>query len=798
MADINVTADFRDLESLKQILGELAPLYGRVVARIERETKQLERATETSMDNIATAMMEVFGAKAQADMAKWGAEQRRRLSLMQESEKIAKAQAAAEAKLTAELEKQALAQAKAKAETAFALGAQRAKEEAAAVEQLNAAKAAQAAREDFLKSKYDSTYAAMKLYKSEIAMLNEALESGAISHKMYSANVEALSTAFKTGSGAFAQFNGYMNQSRGYTNQWGVVTQQAGYQIGDFLVQVQSGTNWMVAFGQQATQLVGVLPLMTGAFGLSTGALIALSTGLGIAIPLVTAIGAAWMRTRDSTDEASEATSDFDNRLKALDKTLRDWLVTQEAVQKGVSVEELISNESLEEANIQLAEAKANLEGLLDVMNTGIVGGGAFGAGLASAISQLTDEQQAALAEYQAAVERVSTLRNKIFVEGAKATADEAAMWKEKLYIEQLIAKYGEDSAMVFSEQLRIQTEQYRAELAKKGVVGAVADALVDQLRQYERIKRAAELAADSTWDIKKAIDSIQSKSISIKVNFQAAFSNFTGAAASWAEDTWTRMQDIAGVADRMDSSPRPQHAEDSRNAIDGGLGDSGGGGGGGGGGDNKLESLINSLKTEKEVLDAWYKESETALQSASDKELAVLGGKHEAMLRLEQEYQEKSRALKEIGNEFTLTGAANLFGELYTLSGSQYDRLLKLQKVFTASQALIDTWGAYAKALKDGGLTPWQRFAWAAKVLAAGMGAVNAIKGVSMGGGSSGGGVGSSTVSSATSQPSPQTVYIDSIQPDALYSGQTLINLFDAFYNENDKRGKVFVVARG
>jgi hypothetical protein len=37
--------------------------------------------------------------------------------------------------------------------------------------------------------------------------------------------------------------------------------------------------------------------------------------------------------------------------------------------------------------------------------------------------------------------------------------------------------------------------------------------------------------------------------------------------------------------------------------------------------------------------------------------------------------------------------------------------------------------------------------------------------------------------------------VYIDSITPDALYSGQTLINLFEAFYKENDNQGRVFVV---
>ena len=40
---------------------------------------------------------------------------------------------------------------------------------------------------------------------------------------------------------------------------FGTSAQQAGYQIQDFVVQVQSGTSVFVAFGQQASQLAGAL-----------------------------------------------------------------------------------------------------------------------------------------------------------------------------------------------------------------------------------------------------------------------------------------------------------------------------------------------------------------------------------------------------------------------------------------------------------------------------------------------------------------------------------------------------------
>lgn len=113
--------------------------------------------------------------------------------------------------------------------------------------------------------------------------------------------------------------NRYLAQAGQSSNRFGVVTQQAGYQIGDFLVQVQSGTNFLVAFGQQATQLVGILPLMGAGFmGLSAGALVALSAGLGIAIPLVTAIGAAFMRTGEDADSASSGVDKYKQALDAL------------------------------------------------------------------------------------------------------------------------------------------------------------------------------------------------------------------------------------------------------------------------------------------------------------------------------------------------------------------------------------------------------------------------------------------------------------------------------------------------
>lgn len=56
--------------------------------------------------------------------------------------------------------------------------------------------------------------------------------------------------------------------------------QQVGYQVGDFAVQIQSGTNALVAFGQQGSQLAGIF----GPAGAIAGAGIAIATALATAL----------------------------------------------------------------------------------------------------------------------------------------------------------------------------------------------------------------------------------------------------------------------------------------------------------------------------------------------------------------------------------------------------------------------------------------------------------------------------------------------------------------------------------
>jgi len=181
----------------------------------------------------------------------------------------------------------------------------------------------QAREIDNLRSKFNPLFAASKLYEKTQDELNRALSVGAINADQYAREIDQLNREFNefstTTSAANSAQNRFANQLRTgsirSTNNLGVVAQQTGFQVGDFLVQIQSGANPMMAFGQQATQLAGVLPLLGDSLNISSASLLKWSVGLGIGIPLITAAAGAFFRMMGETKKAGDAISDFTSAL---------------------------------------------------------------------------------------------------------------------------------------------------------------------------------------------------------------------------------------------------------------------------------------------------------------------------------------------------------------------------------------------------------------------------------------------------------------------------------------------------
>lgn len=106
----------------------------------------------------------------------------------------------------------------------------------------------------------------------------------------------------------------------------------------------------------------------------------------------------------------------------------------------------------------------------------------------------------------------------------------------------------------------------------------------------------------------------------------------------------------------------------------------------------------------------------------------------------------DRIKALTMGGLSDKLGAWGSYFSNLASLTQSNNAKLLAIAKAAQAAQALMDAWSAYTATLRDPAFVgrPLARVAAAGQVLAAGFGAVNAIKGISAsGGGSSGGGGG-------------------------------------------------------
>lgn len=186
-----------------------------------------------------------------------------------------------------------------------------------------------------------------KRYNQELNKQTKELQKLGGSYRTASSEVRKYAYAMRQADDATLAQSQAMAFAGKNINRMGANLQQAGYQIGDFAVQVQGGTNVMVALGQQGAQLLGI-------FG-PAGAI----AGAGLAI--TTAFLAPLMRVKDEAKDAADATKDFDDRVKSLSDTLREYARIKKAVSLGLTPEELTGVESLQAAKDRLEVAKEEL-----------------------------------------------------------------------------------------------------------------------------------------------------------------------------------------------------------------------------------------------------------------------------------------------------------------------------------------------------------------------------------------------------------------------------------------------------
>ena len=140
------------------------------------------------------------------------------------------------------------------------------------------------------------------------------------------------------------------------TNKFGMVSQQVGYQVGDFFVQVQSGTSALVAFGQQGTQLAGLLPGVAGAI-----------IGIGLAI------GTMVLRTRQQMNESETGLKAYSEAMKSLKEETKELIAENKRLAGGfVTVEQMFIEARKNALREEIKLLQANIKLREDINNNAI------------------------------------------------------------------------------------------------------------------------------------------------------------------------------------------------------------------------------------------------------------------------------------------------------------------------------------------------------------------------------------------------------------------------------------------
>ena len=175
----------------------------------------------------------------------------------------------------------------------------------------------------------DRAVRVMDNLEAEVRDVERAFKSGLITEKQYNAETKRLTqsmgrlkTVAKGSARDFRAFEKTVYGSGKAMRQKEIAMQQAGYQLQDFIVQVQAGTNPLIAFSQQGSQLAG---FFAGPWGAAIGLGIAALGGLG------TALFGAYNKSKTLYEESENLLELMGNYEGAFDSANEGILTLEEA-----------------------------------------------------------------------------------------------------------------------------------------------------------------------------------------------------------------------------------------------------------------------------------------------------------------------------------------------------------------------------------------------------------------------------------------------------------------------------------
>ena len=319
------------------------------------------------------------------------------------------------------------------------------------------------------------------------------------------------------------------------TNRFGMYAQQVGYQVGDFFVQVQSGTSALVAFGQQGTQLAGLLPGVAGAV-------------VGISLAVGTMLLRSFLEMKKATNDASAGFVDYEASLKsakeetqsmseelmvlegnfrsvahaALDKALRD---AEAALNKAETAEiktKRLSDEAREQGLQVLRDAvqvaQDNLDKHLE-LNTTLSKTASLEEARLNSIKLFYEYRQRdadAAKKLAEAVEKIKKEQEAV----NRSAREQLRSESQKIELLEAELKFGKESVHYKYLVALIEDANLRRKLKAKNVDKDIIDAIINQLDVQRTLSQEISDSADEAERIAKAFDDAQAAASKIKPNF--------------------------------------------------------------------------------------------------------------------------------------------------------------------------------------------------------------------------------------------------------------------------------------
>ena len=384
--------------------------------------------------------------------------------------------------------------------------------------------------------------------QSGYAKLKQFQASGNLTQKEYARGVAEvdskighLTKVLSSGGAAINKHATYMTQAKNKMSKYGMVSQQVGYQVGDFFVQIQSGQNKMVAFTQQATQLAGLIPGIGGAVVGISLSLVGFIYQLNKTKGSTEEVTKAFDKVADSLKDLKDVSKDFDDALE-LPATkgniaLQDYLKTLKNV-KNASAQSAFSD-ALKDTFTGYVDEAANLNKKLSARGGG--GRNPNGGRLV-----VTGQERADMEERLASVVELHNEFKKI------ATGPIDQMAKKAIELESTFRNSGrltkglQDTffSLLETSGLRAEyeaqiTAQYEKQLDITDRILATEKELTDQDKERDRN------VSDTLYKLEQ-----QNALIQVALDFGVQSKQYADAKAKSERDSWLEQQKSLGLSE--------------------------------------------------------------------------------------------------------------------------------------------------------------------------------------------------------------------------------------------------------